>query len=38
MTTTDLRDKVRRLRNAVERVASAVHFAPEAFAAYEAFG
>jgi hypothetical protein len=38
MTTTDLRGNTRRLRNAVEPVDTAVHFAPEALAAYEALG
>jgi hypothetical protein len=34
----DLREKARRLRNAVEPVAAGVYFAPEAHAAYEALG
>jgi hypothetical protein len=35
---TDLQDKARRLRNAVEPVAAGVYFAPEAHAAYTALG
>ena len=35
---TDLQEKARRLRNAVEPVAAGVYFAPEAHAAYEALG
>src|SRR4051794_41844409 len=34
----DFRERARRLRNAVEPVAAAVYFAPEAHAAYEALG
>ena len=32
----ELRERARRLRNAVEPVAAGVYFAPEAHAAYEA--
>ena len=38
MTTTDLQERTRRLRNAVEPVAAGVYFAPESHAAYEALG
>ena len=36
--TTDVRERARRLRNAVEPVAAGVYFAPEAHAAYAALG
>jgi hypothetical protein len=38
MTTIDLRERTRRLRNSVEPIAAGVYFAPEASPAYEALG
>src|SRR4051794_35323946 len=38
VTANDFREQARRLRNALEPVAAAVYFAPEAHAAYQALG